>query len=163
MQDTGDLTLGQFSATFGQVDLKAPNGSIVSGSSGTNLTAVKTYLFASQNVGTLAAPLFTSVAFVEGDAQVGTFVISNTGRAFIGGVTNNSTAIHSGAGTHTQTHSPLEILADIIADTGDIFKASNRSAGGGSDLIVRKGVTLNAKKGNVFLGGGDNVTIEASS
>src|SRR5262249_39576478 len=82
-QDTGDLTLDSFSATFGEVDLRAPHGSILSGASGTNLTAVKTYLFASQSVGTSAAPLFTSVAFVEGRAQAGSFNISNTGKAVV--------------------------------------------------------------------------------
>jgi hypothetical protein len=167
LQDTGDLTLGQLSATFGEVDLMAPNGSILSGGSGTNLTAVKTYLVASQNVGTLAAPLFTSVAFIEGSAQAGTFDISNTGRAVVGGVTNKKTAVSAGGGVNIQTHSPLEIKGDVSG--AHVYEAGNRSGGGGNDLIVDPGVTLTANgdvsqgEGYVFLGGGDNVTITATS
>ncbi|HEV3085266.1 MAG TPA: hypothetical protein VGY66_36260, partial [Gemmataceae bacterium] len=167
LEDTGDLTLSQISATFGEVDLNAPHGSILNGSTTTNLIAVKTYLVADQNVGTPAAPLSTSVAFIEGSAQAGTFDISNTGPAVVGGVTNNSTAVYAGSGTFIQTHSPLEIKKDIIAPTGDIRQAGNRSARGPndlpSDLIVDAGVTIKAETGNVFLGGGDNVTIPADT
>jgi len=163
LQDTGDLTLGQLSALFGEVDLTAPHGSILSGSSGINLTTVRTYLIADQNVGISAAPLLTSVAYIEGSAQNGTYDISNTGPAVVGGVTDNSIAVYAGAGASIQTHSPLEISKDIIALTGDINQTGNRSAGGGNDLIVDAGVTINAEAGNVFLGGGDNVTITAGS
>ena len=162
LQDTGDLTVGGFSATFGEVDLMAPHGSILSGGGGTNLSAVKTYLVASQNVGTIAAPLFTSVAFMEGSAQAGSFDISNTGRSVIGGVTNNPIAISAGNGSDLQSHSPWEISKSVNV-VGDFTKTGERDdPAGGSNGIVDPNVTIQAT-GNVFLGAGDNVTIMAGS
>ena len=86
VETKGNLRLDQVNALFGTVFLTVPSGSIVNGNSGgPNVVAVNAYLSASKNVGTISTPIDTEVSYLEGMATSGSFIVSNTGPAVVGG------------------------------------------------------------------------------
>jgi hypothetical protein len=176
VETNGDLTLNQVNARFGSAYLAAPSGSIVNGNAGQtspppNIIAVKTYLAASGSVG----PLNTQVSYLEGragSAASNSFTVSNTGPAVVGGVTTNPTAVQAGGAVTVTTHSPLTVTSNVIANQ-DVHLSGNDDAGEDDDLIVQAGVTIQSagvfqngilqSGGNVFIQGGDGVTLQAGS
>ncbi len=174
VETNGDLRVYQVNALFGTVFLTVPSGSIVNGNSGSpNVVAVNAYLSAGQNVGTISMSIDTEVSYLEGNATNGTFIVSNTGAAVVGGFVGGNVsgdAVQAGGEVLITAHSPVTVNSNIISNA-DIYLTATDVANEIDDVTIQSGVTVQSAgvyvggvlqpgTGNVFLQGGDSVIID---
>ncbi len=176
VETNGFLMLNQVNALFGTVFLIAPSGSLLNGAAaGPNVVAVNAYLSADQNVGTISKPINTEVSYLEGNATSGSFIVSNTGAAVVGGFEGGNVsgdAVQAGGEVLITTHSPLTVSHPMISNGDIILTATYVAADDGTDdVTIGPGVTvqsagvyvsgvLQSGTGNVFLQGGNTVIID---
>lgn len=154
--------------------IAASVGSILNGkSSGHNVLSGKTYLFARDNIGAANKPLTTAVGVLQGESTLGSTWVDNTGALAMDAVVENATtSALAGGMIHINASSPVTVVLDAIAETGEIVIVAMDDAQDGNDpanddvpdhLTVASGVTIWSKQSLVKLLGGDNVTIQAGA
>ena len=160
----GDLGLNTITTMAGTAFILAPDGKILNGNTtgGSNILAGKTFLFASEDIGTAANPISAKVGNVQGESTTGDTYLSNTGALTVGGVVaGDDVGFMAGGSLNLSTHSPLIVSEKIQA--GDIKLIAMDKAGDNDYLIINSGVTVQSTAGNVLISGGDDVTISAGA
>ncbi len=161
----GNLTLYTVTTGTGQTAfIAALAGSITNGlSSGHNILSGKTYLFASQDIGTLSNPITATVGNLEGKSTAGSSYIRNTGALTVGGVVASADpGFFAGGAIRIQAMSPVTVTENITSAT-DVEILATDSAGGGDFITVKSGVTVESTGADVRLLAGDNITIESGA
>jgi hypothetical protein len=156
----------------GRVTISANAGAIIDGNDTTgvanNITVGNTILTGMSGVGSSPNPIETTVHRVEGAGGTGGFFLDNDGSLQIGGIDINQVGISALAGGNqggeirVLARSPLTVEENVIADN-NIQLRSVDSAGIGDDLVVNAGVTVKSNIGDVFIYGGDDITLTATS
>ncbi|MEO1006725.1 MAG: calcium-binding protein [Cyanobacteria bacterium J06638_38] len=85
-------------------------------------------------------------------------ILENTGALTIGGISDTDGVQTSGP-IQITTFSPLTVT-ETLSSVGDITLTATDSAATGDDLTITASAVLSAAEGNIFLQGGDNITIE---
>lgn len=88
IEAVGDLYLNQVSTGSTAIAfIAAPSGRILNDSlSGDNVISGKTFLFASQDIGSASKALSTKVGNIQGQSTAGSTYVTNTGALGVGGV-----------------------------------------------------------------------------
>ena len=167
-QPIGDLNIYTVSVfNGGTAFIEAPDGNIFNGIPSPqtlqNVQSGKTYLFASDNIGTSTNPITTAVGNVQGQSTTGSTFLVNSGALTVGGVLANTMppGIQSGGTVTVTAMSPITITQNINA-VGDIILTSTHDASSGN-MEEATGVTVDSTAGSVFLQAGDNFTQDAGA
>jgi mucin-19 len=167
-QPIGDLNIYTVSCfDGGTAFIIASDGNIYNGIPSSqmleNVQSGKSYLFASENIGTSTNPITTAVGNVQGQSTTGSTFLVNSGALTVGGVLADTMppGIQSGGTVTITAMSPITITQNINA-VSDITLTSTHDASSGNMEEV-PGVTVDSTAGSVFLQVGDDFTQDAGS
>jgi hypothetical protein len=171
IQPSGDLYLDQVGTGAAYTAyIAAGLGSIYNGRpSGDNVVSGRTFLFARNNIGTLAKPLTTAVGVLQGESTTGSTYVTNNGALIVDDFNGGGTGVRSGGDAIISGNSPVTVDQDFIA-AGSIIIVAHDDAFDGTDsasddlpdlLTIKSGINVRAMGGSVSLHGGDGVLVEA--
>lgn len=158
---TGNYSAGsvQTGTTAGRISLSVNGGDIVDGNSGTTNFTANSLLIRSDEAGTSADPLESTVSNLEG--ATGNLVLNNTGSLTIGGVDALTMGLSGSVVDISSTGSIT--VSENLTGTGNVELTATDAATGTQNLTVQANSTVSSTSGTVTLQAGDSLFLQDSS
>src|SRR5262249_30433366 len=161
----GAVAVGVVSAAGNSVRINAAGA--VTGSAGTNITALNLNISAGTGVGAVGTPLTTTVSNLAVAAGTGGVFVANTGALTLTSLTTFGATVTgvTGGGAATISAGPITVASNVVmggnlnlttGETNDPATAADR-------ITVNAGILVQSTGGTVTLDAGDDVIVQGSA